>query len=350
MLVYKGIHIFKTADININSQNYSKSNMKLNTVKYENTGLIRFILSLFVILSHFYPYNNNIELLNINLGEVAVSVFFVISGYYVELSLNRHTGFVAFMKSRLLRLMPQFYFGILILFFSFYFMNNYFDFRILLESLMIFPGIHVYVNKFSSNYFGLVWALRLEVLSYVIIGFLFFTRNTNALIKRNYRAFTVFTFFMISLICMLFFQNSKLTYMWLFGFGVALCGNANRIFHLLVIFIFIYHGIFIIEAKNKMMVFNNVVLLLFCLSAFVYSKNNVNSKIFSHFDKYLGVISYDIYIYQVPSFFILSKLKTINYSDLFYLLLLIIIFSFPVNYFQNRYAKIFNFLFSNKSD
>jgi peptidoglycan/LPS O-acetylase OafA/YrhL len=117
----------------------------------------------------------------------------------------------------------------------------------------------------------------------------------------------------------------------------------------MIIFL-ILHGTFIVEAKNNVMVFNNVVLLLVCLSAFIYSKNNFKNKKFAHFDKYLGVISYDIYIYQVPSFFILSKLTVIDYSDFFYLILLIIVFSFPVNFFQNRYAKIFNFLFSFKSD
>lgn len=320
--------------------------MKNNTLKYESTGIIRFILSLFVILSHFYPYNNNIQILNVNLGEVAVSIFFIISGYYVELSLKRYLDFFSFMKSRLLRLIPQFYFAILVLFCTFYFFNNFFSYKILLESLMIFPGIHVYVNKLSSNFFGLVWALRLEVLSYFIIGSIFFTFNKNKSSLLNYRFLTILIFFLISLICLLFFQNSKLSYMWLFGFGVALCGNIKRIMRVLIIIFLIFHGIFTIEARSNLMVFNNVTLLLICLYAFIYSKNNLNNKRFSSFDKYLGILSYDVYIYQIPAFFILNNFRIINYSDIFYLLFIIIILSFPINFFQKRYEKIFSFKFS----
>ncbi len=104
-------------------------------------GLLRFLLALSVLLQHFqYHYHISFFGYQIVGGEVAVVVFFIISGFYMSLILNekyigKRNSFFLYISNRFLRIYPLYWLMLILTFIYFRFI----DFKII-EYIFIFPN------------------------------------------------------------------------------------------------------------------------------------------------------------------------------------------------------------------
>lgn len=114
-------------------------------------GLIRLLLAVSVVIAH----STSIFGLNFIGGQLAVEVFFIISGFYMALILsekyNKNTNHKYFLTNRLLKIFPVYFFT-LILCLIFELIRNRFSSNIQEMSLFHHPGVEI--NLFS--YLGLI--------------------------------------------------------------------------------------------------------------------------------------------------------------------------------------------------
>ena len=186
-------------------------------------GLVRFILALLVLLSHFSSF--------FMLGKYAVCGFFILSGYWISLMYDKkyslkENQISVFYISRLWRIFPMFYFfsilGLIVT------LEFYPDFPSVIMSLDFWPKI----SAFSSNLFilgnafpkhrilGPSWSLEVEILFYLLFPFIALVIKKN---KFNVIILTIL-FFLISVYIILNyktqFEYNGLPYIFLFLFGV----------------------------------------------------------------------------------------------------------------------------------
>lgn len=81
--------------------------------RQNNFNLLRIIAALAVLVSHAYPIALGpgtpeplAGVLGINLGEVAVLMFFAISGYFISRSFHNKRSILEFVVARILRIYP----------------------------------------------------------------------------------------------------------------------------------------------------------------------------------------------------------------------------------------------------
>tara|TARA_Y100001958_G_C21228417_1_gene553917 strand:- start:714 stop:1664 length:951 start_codon:yes stop_codon:yes gene_type:complete len=104
-------------------------------------------------------------------GGVGVSLFFIISGYVILMSLEKK-NLIEFIISRISRLYPAYVFGVLTTSIAILFFGSWYaqvDFINFLKNLTMFQ---YYLG--GSNIDGVYWSLRVEVAFYIGIACLFF--------------------------------------------------------------------------------------------------------------------------------------------------------------------------------
>lgn len=163
-----------------------------------NFNLIRFISALAVILSHSYPLTIGEGVLEpfektigLSLGEIAVHIFFVTSGFLVTGSLIRNNNIKDFFLSRILRIFPALIASALLvillcgiletqLSLSEYFQNpqtyKYFfsNSILIIKSVVYFLPSVFLDNPYKGVVNGSLWSLPWELRMYVILGVSFF--------------------------------------------------------------------------------------------------------------------------------------------------------------------------------
>ena len=91
--------------------------------RINNLDIIRFIAATLVVFSHSYPLtlgNNGSEPFAVfsngqmTFGELAVSIFFVISGFLITQSYDRSKDLIYYMKARTLRIFPGLIFCVIL--------------------------------------------------------------------------------------------------------------------------------------------------------------------------------------------------------------------------------------------
>jgi peptidoglycan/LPS O-acetylase OafA/YrhL len=177
-----------------------------------NFNLIRFISALAVILSHSYPLSLGKaalepfeETIGISLGEIAVHVFFVTSGFLVTGSLIRNSNLLDFFISRILRIFPALIVSALFvialcgiaetqLTLTEYFYNpqtyNYFitNSLLIVKSVVYFlPSVFI-DNPYPEVVNGSLWSLPWELRMYIILGgsFFIFKKRANIILLGIY--------------------------------------------------------------------------------------------------------------------------------------------------------------------
>lgn len=293
----------------------------------EITGFYRFILAVMVVYSHFFEHNRSLKpFVGFNLGEIAVSLFFILSGYYVVASTNRYSTFYQFIKKRFLRLLPEFMLALVLMFFVKYLFYEQYEPGIFLEFFSLLPFTGKLLLGQGSKYFTLVWALKLEILSYFAIGVLYYALNSRV----QYKSYWILSSsFFIGILSFIFFDGFKLSYLWLFGLGVVLHNGISRTLLVLSIVMLLFHGFFIIEGRSTFIGVGNALILVLGFIIFINLKNlKVNSGLIQRVDLEFGSHSYDMYIFQVVAFWYLKSYKVIEYSDFFSILIIILVLSF----------------------
>ena len=163
-----------------------------------NFNLIRFISALAVILSHSYPlslgksaFEPFEEIIGISLGEMAVHVFFVTSGFLVTGSLIRNNNIFDFFLSRILRIFPALIVSALFVIILCgvaetkltlieYFYNPQTLSYFITNSLLIIKSVVYFLpsvfidNPYPSVVNGSLWSLPWELRMYIILGGSFF--------------------------------------------------------------------------------------------------------------------------------------------------------------------------------
>lgn len=158
-----------------------------------NLDLIRFIAAVMVLISHSFPLtqgNNDNELLffltkgQATLGNVAVFIFFITSGYLIAQSYERTGNLFRFIEARFLRIIPGLIFAVMVTAFiigpivtskgiSTYFSDTL-TFKYLLTPSILsmdhpLPGVFD-TNTYKGVVNGSLWTLRFEILCYVVVA------------------------------------------------------------------------------------------------------------------------------------------------------------------------------------
>jgi peptidoglycan/LPS O-acetylase OafA/YrhL len=147
---------------------------------------LRLLAALLVMVDHAFPLTGrpSLAVYSETLGGIAVSTFFVISGFLVAESRVRSNSVVSFLKKRVLRIFPGFTFVVLVCVFllgpalttfplSDYFRHEltvgYFNNLTLLEYRPSLPGVFD-DNPLQYAVNGSTWTLPLETAMYVLLA------------------------------------------------------------------------------------------------------------------------------------------------------------------------------------
>lgn len=320
-------------------------------------GTIRLLLAISVVIAHSSPIFGQ----RLWGGELAVELFFIISGFYMALILNEKYNTsdktVVFYKNRFLKLFPI-YWTILVLSLSLftvtylvlnkggvleYIINNlsnlgFFSIYILFsnlfligEDLLMFLGFNgdtiIFTKSFSDTQipfhkFIIVpqsWTLSLEIMFYLIAPFiarksiklLLILFSISVLIKLSlwsigyindpwsYRfILSELSFFFIG---MIIYKVYKL------DFYSKIINNKSLFFLSLISFFlsgYFYYEFKIILEFNDIDIFKYIIYFLFILFLPLFFVQTKNNKI----DKYIGELSYPVYIVHIFVIMIVSKI------------------------------------------
>jgi peptidoglycan/LPS O-acetylase OafA/YrhL len=171
----------------------------LMSERKNNFDFIRFVAATLVIFSHSYPLtigNNGSEPFgtvtrgDMTFGELAVSIFFVISGFLITQSFDRSKNVFYYAKARMLRIFPALIVVVLLSIFILgpiftnlsvrnYFMNpqtaNYLKTITLYWVQYNLPGVFL-SNTYPGAINGSLWTLWYEFFFYIVVAVLGVTK------------------------------------------------------------------------------------------------------------------------------------------------------------------------------
>lgn len=155
-----------------------------------NFNLIRIILSLVVVVAHFITlldFEDKKILLTVFNSYAAVKGFFVISGYLVYKSYTKNYELKKFYYNRILRIMPGYYFVMIITLIAIiiifnYDLNNavnilsiskYIIFNIIFLGVMQ-PNIEgIFIDNVTNAVNGSLWTIKVELCLYIIVPLIY---------------------------------------------------------------------------------------------------------------------------------------------------------------------------------
>jgi peptidoglycan/LPS O-acetylase OafA/YrhL len=340
-------------------------------------GIIRFILACLVMLGHFvFIINPDSDLNKYNFGYSAVLVFFVLSGYLMVMvnDVAYAQRRVSFMANRYLRVYPPFLYALIIsvcihyLFINQYLYEFQYDkirehFNLPMEALEVFslgnllhnifdlPSAGIAGNFLSDSPYVFVrytWALIVEIKFYIIIAFVFWLRD-NKNYKRNYwiQVYLLLycLYFLYALDVITFGPMRSIKYLPFFTLGIQgyLYGKSQRksCLSLLIIFFLlsvcqIYNEFGEYRGLNQIMFFASSIFIIKIASNFK-QKTSKSNKLFFKIDKYLGELSYPIYLNHAIVAFILTTIPNLNLrKDLLWSVLVTLLISIISVYLIDR--------------
>lgn len=299
-----------------------------------NFDIIRFVASFMVVWFHSYPLTLGIAggadgLARLTGGQatfggVAVSIFFIISGFLITMSYDRTKDFIRYTKARFLRIFPGVIFVVLLSVFVLgpilttlttkeYF-TNYQTYKYL-ASISLFkmqynlPGVFD-TNIYPSAINGSLWTLWYEFLYYIVVGVLGATKLLN---KK-----TAMVLFIYSFLCS-FFNITDNNYVYLFMYF-----SAGMVFYFYRDSIHLSHKYALIAG----------------IAFIVFTKFGLFNEGLTVFGAYLIFYLALGPVYKVANF---SRFGDFSYG--------IYIFSFPIQqcvtlYYQNQLTPFKNFIIS----
>lgn len=167
-----------------------------------NFDFLRLVFALFVVIAHSYPLsgnsitkqwicqvtNNQIELSNIGLNG-----FFVISGFLIFQSLERSKTIISYLWKRVLRLFPALLFVLVLTLIlapivyenSIPYFKNVDVYTYLPRNLFLYDLQYNIIGVFDNNPYpsainGSLWTICYEFTLYLLLGILFFIKNQTA--------------------------------------------------------------------------------------------------------------------------------------------------------------------------
>ena len=164
-----------------------------------NFDFLRLIFALFVVIAHSYPLSGNLisnqwiyQVTNghIELSNIGLNGFFIISGYLIFQSLERSKTIVSYLWKRVLRLFPALFVVLLLTVFlaplvyesTTPYMQNKEVFSYLPRNLLLYDLQYHIKGVFDQNPYpsainGSLWTICYEFSMYLLLGLLFFIKN-----------------------------------------------------------------------------------------------------------------------------------------------------------------------------
>lgn len=304
--------------------------------------LLRFILSILVVIHHLYwlynkkVFNNDIFIDYIfNFMQIGVDVFFVISGFFIANSLLNRKG-LDFLIHRIIRIVPLYF--LISTFILFVMIYKPWLFNILPSDLLVAYLKSIFFIPFiDGNYQGPLlsvgWTLNYEVLFY-LLSFL----SVVFLKKLNFNILLVLL--TILNISYFIFFNQKNNYLtntiileFLFGVYIYQHFNiVNSIFNkykfLIIFFVFLLFILIYIAQVNIFDVnLRFIVGIIACIIFLFFYNLTLDFKTL----RFFGELSYPIYLIHLPLIYLISKF-TEN--------LLLLVFIIGISLFVCSYISI----------
>lgn len=294
--------------------------MKVNV---NNFDFLRFLFALFVVITHSYALSGTPESAEwmwqitggqLSFSQIGLSGFFVISGYFIFMSLQRASSLKVYFKNRILRIFPGLL-GVLcvtLILIPFFHVKGFtiftqWDYYTYVPRNMTLYGFQSTVKGvFDTNSYhainGSLWTIQYEFSLYVLIALLFCFRAHQKLISVILAVvmvllYVVYNFFIerVAGMQLLYLQGYHFLNLGTFFVMGSLLASiqfekkvsvAILFISIVILFLALYFEIY---STVKHIVFPVVVLSL----------GFIPLRFFSTFGKY-GDLSYGIYIYSFP--------------------------------------------------
>lgn len=255
----------------------------------------------------------------LNAGKIGVAIFFMISGYLFYSLLNKvKFDSISFIKQRFKRIFPL-YFSVI----TFCVIYNFLILKDLSISEVILPYIKWILFfgddstlKLMGMTSGVEWTLKLEILMYLTIPFLFYCLHNikNNLLKHILIAFSLILIFLISYTLRIYFKfyvDPRAALCFYVGY-VALDIKNEKVIRFIrskffsIISILFFISAFFITAYN----FYYLYLIFSCSFLFIAASkgNDIFGLLMNNQMQKLGEISYSIYLTHGVVLFFLMKL------------------------------------------
>lgn len=336
-------------------------------------SIFRFMFAIGIVAFHFAPRDFTMAYKWLCSGPAFVTFFFVLSGFLLALSSFRSTTFdsLNFISKRLSRLMPQYYMALVLvvpfammgstplaLFLDVFFLQSWVPsyalklngpawFMSCLASCIAFlPAIFHYIrkNEITPQKFLIgaliLWAISQLILTTLLNQRLFYIEPQS--IGRNliqYFPPSHFSSFVLGVaLGYIFFsvpqlRLRKLTSLFFFVTACIIFGDVQ----------FNWSGIILFNLKKA----EGFYALMFGL--LIFSIALLHEDFCKPFDnrliRYLGDISFPVYIFQLPVLLILSRFVNLHLSEMhgfiFYLFILICVACIFQSFIQNKASKFF---------
>lgn len=321
-------------------------------------GIARFILAIVVVISHCGIYLNVY-----NIGVYSVVIFYMISGYYFNVTWNRlYNGtfkrtLVKFYIDRLLRIYPTYFvcLGLSSAVVIFLNINNYFlsgDLNAIsiLSNITIFPlNYYMYSGIDRMSIIPQAWSLGLELTFY--LSFPFLMRNNKILLFTFIISIFIATNAYLGVIARDWYSYRLLPgVIYIFIIGHAL-GSRDRKNELIYMSIFTLISFLLIATNNlgvhkdptiesigqmdySLEIISGVFSGYFLIK--IFSSIRINNK-YKNLDKFFAELSYPIYLTHFIPIWIFSDFN-IGLS-IFSVIFLTIIISIPVLIISSKFVK-----------
>jgi len=315
-------------------------------------GIYRFILAIFVLISH-----TGLNTFNFKIGVFGVINFLIISGYLntylIENYYSYNKKISSYYLDRFFRIAPQFYFYFfLIIFLNFYFKVIEFNFLdVLLEFPIITQGYYyLFDNILGTNIvytikiIPVAWSLGLELTFYIVIPLVI-------IYFKNYiKYFFLFSLILFLIVFIFSYKNDALGYrllpgtFFIFLIGSYLYYSKTGIRKIVLFTLVIFIILFIITYSNVNSIYYKTIYNKEIISAIILGTltlNYIKKKKSNKIDIFFGNLCYGIFLNHFFIIRIFEKYFTLSYNNIILVIFLSIILSYiSFTFIENNASKI----------
>ena len=291
---------------------------------------LRGIAIICVIIYHYSLYSNSISDTVVefsknfrdlfNLGSFAVSLFFLISGFVIALSLNKNDKIKTvkkFIIKRFFRLYPTYWLSILAIVTAVYLLDlkNQYSIRDILFNFTMFQDLfHI------QNIDGVYWTLAIELKFYILSAIFYFL----GYLKNIKYIFAIFLLLSMITLFLSYFDGEKgyfnltISYLLLMYLGTAFYFRykktiTNNDLYIMILFTILYFILYTFMALERGggELFGYGISTIVAILIFLWTidfKSHISS-----ITRFFGEISYSLYLFhQVLGYFFIDYLISIN--------------------------------------